>query len=63
MKQKEIKLIAGQNIRYTGWAFPGFIKDQPYMQFVAYHNEHEAKVNYNGNIIIVSKYDIAPISI
>lgn len=61
MYHKKIKLLASQNIRYSGRTFAGYTKSQPYMVFISYHSEHEAKVNYNGKIITVSKYDITPV--
>jgi hypothetical protein len=62
MYHKKIKLAASQNIRYSGRTFPGYTKSQPYMVFINYQGEHEAKVNYNGKITIVSKYDITPVA-
>jgi len=52
--QKEIKLLAGQNLRYTGRAFPGFIKELPYMTFIAYHNASQCVVDYNKARVIIN---------
>jgi hypothetical protein len=60
MIYKEIKLTAGQNLRYIGKGFPGFIKGLPYMTFVKNHNSSQYLVNYNEIRVIVNKrYAIA----
>jgi hypothetical protein len=59
--RKDIKLVAGQNLRYVGKGFPGYIKGQPYMVFVAYHSVHEVLVKYNDADVIVNKYHTAPL--
>lgn len=59
--KKEIKFIPGQNLRYMGKGFPGFVKGQPYMVFVAYHQGHEVLVKYNESNIMVSKYHLEPL--
>jgi len=51
---KETKLLAGQNLRYTGKTFPGFNKDLPYVTFVAYHNTSQCVVSYNDVQVIVN---------
>lgn len=51
---KELKLTAGQNLRYTGKTFPGFNKDLPYMTFVAYHNTSQCIVEYNQVQMIIN---------
>jgi len=57
---KEIKLSPGQNIRYIGKGFPGFIKELPYMTFVSYHNSQHCLVNYNEiRVIVSSRFTIA----
>jgi hypothetical protein len=59
--KKEVKLKPGQNLRYTGKGFPGYVKGQPYMVFVAYHEIHEALVKYNDQTVIVNKFHTEPI--
>lgn len=60
MKYKEIELSPGQNIRYVGKGFPGFVKGLPYMTFVSYYNCSQCLVNYNGIRLIVNKrYTVA----
>ena len=56
MIRKNIRLLPGQNLRYTGRFFPGFVKEQPYMIFIAIHNVYQLRVSYNGTEIIVDKY-------
>lgn len=56
MIRKKSPLLPGQNLRYTGRFFPGFIKEQPYMVFVATHSVYQYLVNYNGLEIVVEKY-------
>jgi hypothetical protein len=55
MIYKETKLVAGQNLRYTGKAFPGFVKELPYMTFISHHNLSQYLVKYNESQIIVNK--------
>ncbi len=62
MHQKETVLAPGQNIRYSGRDFPGYVRGQPYMVFIGYQNHRQARVNYNGKTTIVSRYDIMPLS-
>jgi hypothetical protein len=61
MIYKEIKLLlAGQNLRYVGKGFPGFIKGLPYMTFISHHNAYQYLAIYNERRIIVNKrYAIA----
>ena len=51
-----MQLLAGQNLRYTGRGFPGYVKGQPYMVFIAGHSNYQILVEYNGANIIVDKY-------
>jgi len=51
---KKIKLTVGQNLRYTGKIFPGYIKGLPYMTFIAYHSSAQSLVNYSGMRILIS---------
>jgi hypothetical protein len=60
--KKETKLTPGQNVRYIGRGFPGFVKGQPYMVFVDYHQGHEVLVKYNDANIVVSKYHVESIN-
>jgi len=55
MIYKEIKLLAGQNLRYIGKGFPGFVKGSPYMTFVAHHNSSQCIVNYNDIHVVINK--------
>lgn len=61
MIRKNIKLSAGQNLRYTGKSFAGYVKGQPYMVFIAPHNVYQIVVNYNGATMIVDKYLTDPV--
>ncbi len=49
------KMFCGQNIRYVGKSFPGFIRNQPYMTFLAYQNGPEIRATYNGTEVTVSE--------
>ncbi len=51
-----MKLSAGQNLRYTGRGFAGYVKGQPYMVFIAPHSVYQIRVNYNGADMVVDKY-------
>jgi hypothetical protein len=57
MKQKST-ILPGQNIRYIGRGFRGYVKGQPYMIFIAYHGIYEVLVRYNNADIKISKSDI-----
>jgi len=60
MLYNEIKLSTGQNLRYVGKGFPGFVKGQPYMTFISHHNAYQYLAKYNDVSIIVNKrYAIA----
>lgn len=48
MLVKKKKMLPGQNIRYLGKGFPGFIQGQPYMSFLAYQDELQISAVYNG---------------
>jgi hypothetical protein len=54
--RKNLELLPGQNLRYTGRFFPGFIREQPYMVFIGLHNVYQILVNYNGQEMVVDKY-------
>jgi hypothetical protein len=56
-----MKLLPGQNLRYTGRGFAGYVKGQPYMVFIAPHSVHQILVNYNGADTIVDKYLTDPV--
>jgi len=57
---KELQLSAGQNLRYTGKGFPGFVKGSPYMTFVSHHNASQYLVSYNEvHVVINRRYAIA----
>jgi len=61
MTRKNFRLLPGQNLRYTGRFFPGFIKGQPYMVFIALHNAYQILVTYNDIEIVVEKYFTEPV--
>ena len=61
MIKKHLQLIMGQNLRYTGKIFPGFIKGLPYMVFVSNYSAYQVMVNYNGLDTIVEKYFLEPV--
>ncbi len=61
MLLKKRKLLAGENIRYVGKPFPGFINGQRYMTFLSYKSNLEIIVKYNGSEIIVFEYLTEPI--
>jgi len=56
MIRKNLKLSAGQNLRYTGRGFAGYVKGQPYMVYIAPHSVYQILVNYNGTDMIIDKY-------
>jgi hypothetical protein len=62
MINKEIELKAGQNLRYHGKGFKGYIKGLPYMIFVAYHGITKVRVKYNNTNVIVSRADAEAIN-
>lgn len=49
-------MLTGQNIRFVGKDFPGFVRGQRYMIFMAYQNELEILVKYNGTEVTVFEY-------
>lgn len=59
--KRTIKLIKGQNLRYIGRPFPGYIADANYMTFIEDHNVFEIKVLYNNTEMIINRFDIKPI--
>ncbi|MFB9841607.1 hypothetical protein [Mucilaginibacter ginsenosidivorans] len=56
MIRKNMKLAEGQNLRYTGKGFSGYIKGQPYMIYIATHSIYQIQVKYNGVDMVVDKY-------
>ena len=62
MLKKHFKLTTGQNLRYTGKLFPGFIKGLPYMVFISKYSSYQVMVNYNGLDTIVEKYFLEQVS-
>jgi len=54
---KFTKLSPGQNIRYVGKGFPGFIKGLPYMTFVSYHNSSHCLVK--GFVLFVNANSVS----
>ncbi|MGZ3751062.1 MAG: hypothetical protein ACXVB0_20950 [Mucilaginibacter sp.] len=61
MAKNNLQLRAGQNLRYIGKGFPGYVKGQPYMMFIADHNVYQVLVEYNGANIVIDKYFIEAI--
>ncbi|HZY35603.1 MAG TPA: hypothetical protein VFE53_03080 [Mucilaginibacter sp.] len=57
----EIELQPGQNLRYTGNGFPGYIKGQPYMVFQGHLNKQKIIVSYNDRKVLVNKRNISPV--
>ncbi|RKR82622.1 hypothetical protein BDD43_2807 [Mucilaginibacter gracilis] len=56
-----ITLVKGQNLRYIGRPFPGYITDTNYMTFLSDHSVFEIKVLYNEKEMIVNRFDIKPV--
>ncbi len=56
--KKDIKFLPGQSVRYVGKGFPGYIKGQPYMEFIAHTGVHQVLVKYNSTTVEVSKYHL-----
>jgi hypothetical protein len=56
MNLRRRKLVAGQNLRYVGKAFPGFVTGQRYMTFLSYHTNLEIVVKYNDTEITIFEY-------
>lgn len=52
---EDVKLQPGQNLRYSGKGFPGYIPGLPYMVFVASLNNHRIAVKYNGINVCISR--------
>ncbi len=52
------KLLAGQSLRFIGRAFKGFVKEQPYMVFVARLSANQILVTYKGEKLSVSRLDV-----
>lgn len=61
MLRRDFKPVVGQNLRYIGRPFPGFVKGQPYMTFVQTHEENRYLVRYNEKNIVVHKFDTEPV--
>ena len=55
MIAEEIELCPGQNLRYSGKGFPGYIKGQPYMVFEGYADSRKIIVRYNSARVLVDK--------
>ncbi|MBC8052634.1 MAG: hypothetical protein H7Y13_06180 [Sphingobacteriaceae bacterium] len=56
MLLKKKKLTAGQDIRFIGKGFPGFVKGQRYMVFLSYQNNLEILAKYNNTEVTVFEY-------
>ena len=56
MNLRRKKLVLGQNLRYVGKAFPGFVNGQRYMTFLSYQTNLEILVKYNGSEITIFEY-------
>lgn len=59
MTTDKSKLRPGQNLRYLGKGFPGYIKGQPYMVFEGHLNNQKIIVSYNNGRVLVNKRYIA----
>jgi hypothetical protein len=55
MIAEEVKLQPGQNLRYAGKGFPGYVKGQPYMVFEGYLDSHKIVVRYNSAKVLVDR--------
>ena len=51
----EIEFTPGQNLRYSGKGFDGYIKGQPYMVFERYVDGQRIIVRYNSASVEVNK--------
>jgi len=51
----EKELSPGQNLRYSGKGFPGYIEGQPYMVFERYADREKIIVRYNDTKVVVNK--------
>ncbi len=51
----DVELQPGQNLRYHGKGFPGYVKGQPYMVFESYLNTYKIAVRYNNAKVMVDK--------
>jgi hypothetical protein len=51
-------MVKGQNLRYIGRPFPGYIADTNYMTFLSDHSVFEIKVLYNNTEMIINKFDV-----
>jgi len=45
----------GQNLRYSGKGFPGYVEGQPYMVFERYADGGKIIVRYNDTSILINK--------
>jgi len=55
MIAEEVLLTPGQNLRYSGKGFPGYIKGQPYMVFESYSDGNKIIVRYNNTKVLVDR--------
>lgn len=53
MIAEKIELSPGQNLRYSGKGFPGYIKGQPYMVFESYLDNRKIVARYNHSKVLV----------
>jgi hypothetical protein len=61
MITQEMKLTPGQNLRYSGKGFPGYIEGQPYMVFERYADSQKIIVRYNATRVAVNKRHALPV--
>jgi hypothetical protein len=54
-------MVKGQNLRYIGRPFPGYLPDSPYMTFINDHSVYEITVLYNNNEMIVNRFSVKTI--
>lgn len=59
--KRTIKLVKGQNLRYIGRPFPGYIAETNYMTFLNDHSVFEINVLYNNKEMIINRFDTKPI--
>ena len=55
MTTDNAKLSPGQNLRYSGKGFVGYIQGQPYMVFERYTDGQLIVVRYNKSSILINK--------
>ena len=61
--KKEKVFIKGETVKYTGRGFVGFDPNDPFFEFISYDGPFDAMIKYKDSLpILVSKYDLEPVS-